>query len=113
MSPLLNPPFRAEHIGSLLRPAVLLEKRKQFEANQCTAAELKAVEDAAIRDALKLQQDSNIGTITDGEFRRFFCSLWTCKRTIHLISLRLRGIFYEGVFEKLEGMKCIHNSRPL
>ena len=66
----LNPPFRAEHVGSLLRPAELLEKRSQFQAQLVTAEELRAVEDAAIAAVVKLQQDVGIQSITDGEMRR-------------------------------------------
>ena len=66
----LNPPFRAEHVGSLLRPAALLALRTQFQENACTAEELEQAENAAIDDAVKLQQSVGIRTITDGEMRR-------------------------------------------
>jgi methionine synthase II (cobalamin-independent) len=68
--PALNPPFRAEHIGSLLRPEPLHEKRKLFGANKCTAEELGDVEDEAVKHVVKLQQDLGLKTITDGEQRR-------------------------------------------
>jgi methionine synthase II (cobalamin-independent) len=67
----LNPPHRAEHVGSLLRPAALLERRSQFDAKLCTPEELKEVEDAAIKDAVALQQELGMKTITDGEMRRY------------------------------------------
>lgn len=67
----LNPPFRAEHMGSLLRPAALLEKRAQFEAQSCSAEELRVAENAAITDAVKLQQSVGIQSVTDGEMRRY------------------------------------------
>lgn len=67
----LHPPFRAEHIGSLLRPKALYEKRQALEAKECSPSDLKPVEDEAIKHVLKLQQDIGIKTITDGELRRF------------------------------------------
>src|SRR5690242_3797384 len=71
-----TPPFRADHVGSLLRPAELLAARdayfsgKQSAAGKIDAAALAAVEDAAIRDAVKLQEDAGLRSATDGEFRR-------------------------------------------
>ena len=67
----LNPPHRAEHVGSLLRPASLLERRSQYEAKLCTIEELREAEDAAIQDAVTLQQKLGLCTITDGEMRRY------------------------------------------
>lgn len=66
----LNPPFRAEHIGSLLRPAKVLQKRIDHGAQKCTAEELHAVEDESISAVVRLQQDLGLKTITDGEMRR-------------------------------------------
>lgn len=65
-----NPPFRAEHVGSLLRPADLLQKRAEFAEGKCTAEELKAAQDEAIAYVVKLQQKVGIHSITDGEMRR-------------------------------------------
>jgi 5-methyltetrahydropteroyltriglutamate--homocysteine methyltransferase len=65
-----TPPFRADHVGSLLRPAALHAARADFAAGKTGAAELKAVEDAAIRDAVRLQEDAGLQSATDGEFRR-------------------------------------------
>jgi methionine synthase II (cobalamin-independent) len=67
----LRPPFRAEHIGSLLRPAALFQKRELLEEGQYTPQDLKAVEDDAIKHVVKLQQELGIKTITDGELRRW------------------------------------------
>ena len=71
------PPFRAEHVGSLLRPATLLNARAAIEGDQYRTvatstmyAELKSIEDEAIRDAVKLQEAAGLQSITDGEFRR-------------------------------------------
>lgn len=66
----LNPPFRAEQIGSLKRPQALLEKRKEFEAGKCTQEELRVVEDEAIKAVVQVQRETGIKGITDGEFRR-------------------------------------------
>lgn len=66
-----NPPYRAEHVGSLLRPPLLLERRSQFDAKLCTPEELKEAEDAAIKEVVELQRQIGIRTITDGEMRRF------------------------------------------
>lgn len=67
-----NPPFRAEHVGSLLRPASLLERRSQFDAKLISAEELRKAEDEAIKEAVELQQVIGLKTITDGEMRRYF-----------------------------------------
>ena len=70
MSLRLNPPFRAEQIGSLKRPIKLLEKRKAFDSKQCTQEELTSVEDEAIQAIVDMQREVGIKSITDGEFRR-------------------------------------------
>ena len=67
MSP---PPFRADHIGSLLRPASLLELRRMRAAGRIGDPELRAAEDGAIRDAVSLQERLGFGLATDGEMRR-------------------------------------------
>jgi 5-methyltetrahydropteroyltriglutamate--homocysteine methyltransferase len=70
MSPRTSPPFRADHVGSLLRPPELRRAREDFAAGKITAAELRAVEDEAIRDAVALQREAGLKSATDGEFRR-------------------------------------------
>ena len=65
-----TPPFRADHVGSLLRPPELLAAREGHQAGRIGDDELRAAEDAAIRDAVKLQEDVGLRTVTDGEFRR-------------------------------------------
>jgi 5-methyltetrahydropteroyltriglutamate--homocysteine methyltransferase len=65
-----TPPFRADHVGSLLRPPELLEAREQHAAGQLDDAGLKAAEDEAIKGAVKLQEDAGLRSATDGEFRR-------------------------------------------
>lgn len=66
----IKPPFRADHVGSLLRPKHLLEARDRLDKGEITAAELRRIEDAAIRHAVKRQEDVGLKSITDGEFRR-------------------------------------------
>lgn len=70
MSLRLNPPFRAEHIGSLKRPQELLQKRALLDAKKVTVEELKETEDASIKEIIQIQRDAGIKSITDGEFRR-------------------------------------------
>ncbi len=65
-----TPPFRADHVGSLLRPASLLAARADFAAGQIDAAELRHVEDEAIKDAAAMQHSIGLASATDGEFRR-------------------------------------------
>jgi len=67
-----KPPFRADHVGSFLRPKALLDARAQHQAGKRTKAELRMVEDAAIRDVVKFQEDLGLHGITDGEFRRTY-----------------------------------------
>jgi len=65
-----TPPFRADHVGSLLRPKRLLQAREDRAAGRGTAEELRAVEDDAIRAVVRMQQDVGLQSATDGEFRR-------------------------------------------
>jgi 5-methyltetrahydropteroyltriglutamate--homocysteine methyltransferase len=65
-----KPPFRADHVGSLLRPQSLHDLREKVRAGKASAAELKAAEDQNIREAVKLQEGLGLQSITDGEFRR-------------------------------------------
>ena len=69
------PPFRADHVGSLLRPPELREARARFKSGTIDAAALRAVEDAAIREAVARQEAIGLAAITDGEFRRDFWHL--------------------------------------
>jgi 5-methyltetrahydropteroyltriglutamate--homocysteine methyltransferase len=64
------PPFRADHVGSLLRPKHLLQAREDHAAGAIDAAELRAIEDEAIREVVKMQEDVGLQSATDGELRR-------------------------------------------
>ncbi len=65
-----QPPFRADHVGSLLRPAKLLQAREARARDAISADELRAIEDDAIRDVVRRQEDIGLQAVTDGEFRR-------------------------------------------
>jgi methionine synthase II (cobalamin-independent) len=65
-----RPPFRADHVGSLLRPPAVLQARDQAARGEISAEQLKEVEDAAIKDAIAKQGETGLKTATDGEFRR-------------------------------------------
>jgi 5-methyltetrahydropteroyltriglutamate--homocysteine methyltransferase len=70
MSARTTPPFRADHVGSLLRPAGLLVAREDFAAGRILAGQLRAAEDAAIADVVRMQESVGLQSATDGEFRR-------------------------------------------
>ena len=65
-------PSRADHVGSFLRPKFLLDAREQKACGEITAAQLRVVEDKAITDVVKMQQEVGLHAITDGEFRRTY-----------------------------------------
>ena len=65
-----NPPFRADHVGSLLRPPELLKARAERASGKISAEELRRFEDAAIREVVAFQEEVGLQSITDGEYRR-------------------------------------------
>jgi len=67
-----SPPFRADHVGSFLRPPRLAAAREEFFAGELPAAELRAVEDECIREIVAKQEEVGLQGITDGEFRRTY-----------------------------------------
>jgi 5-methyltetrahydropteroyltriglutamate--homocysteine methyltransferase len=67
-----TPPFRADHVGSFLRPKYLLDAREQLAKGEISAEQLRAVEDRAITEIVKFQEDVGLQSITDGEFRRTY-----------------------------------------
>ena len=75
MTTRITPPFRADHVGSFLRPAYLLEARAQKARGDITAAQLREVEDRAIAEIVQFQRDCGLQSITDGEFRRTYFHL--------------------------------------
>jgi 5-methyltetrahydropteroyltriglutamate--homocysteine methyltransferase len=70
LAPRTSPPFRADHVGSLLRPPQLLKARDDLAAGTIDAAELRGIEDDAIRELVKMQEDVGLQASTDGELRR-------------------------------------------
>jgi methionine synthase II (cobalamin-independent) len=84
----LNPPFRADQVGSLLRPKRLKDARERFQRSEITRDQLRSIEDDAIRDAVRKQEAIGLQSITDGEFRRTF---------FHIDFLqRLQGVAVSG-----------------
>lgn len=83
----MKPPFRADQVGSLLRPATLIKAREQHKNGQLAAAELRRQEDAAIREVVARQEAIGLQSITDGELRREW---WHLDFLKHLDGVTLR-----------------------
>ncbi|WP_199514131.1 5-methyltetrahydropteroyltriglutamate--homocysteine S-methyltransferase [Nucisporomicrobium flavum] len=100
-----TPPFRADHVGSLLRPARLLRAREEHAAGKIGDDELRAVEDDAIREVVAMQRDVGLRSATDGEFRRtswhmdFIYQLGGISRTDEKIQVHFRNAEGELDFE--------------
>jgi len=92
-----EPPFRADHVGSLLRPRKLLDARAAHAGGELDAAALRAVEDDAIREAVRMQEQIGLQSATDGEFRRtswhmdFIYQLQGVHRTDEAITVHFRN----------------------
>lgn len=102
-----KPPFRADHVGSLLRPQELKEARAQRKDGKITADQLKAVEDKAIEAVIKKQQDIGLHSVTDGEFRRswwHFDFLGGLDGVEYYTSAE-KGIQFSGVQTRAEGVR--------
>jgi 5-methyltetrahydropteroyltriglutamate--homocysteine methyltransferase len=101
-----KPPFRADHVGSLLRPAALKQARERRAKGEIAAAELKAIEDREIESAIRKQEAAGLQSITDGEFRRswwhldFLWGLDGVER--HVMDA---GITFAAVTTRNEGVK--------
>jgi 5-methyltetrahydropteroyltriglutamate--homocysteine methyltransferase len=99
MTPRTTPPFRADHVGSLLRPPELLQARADRQAGRISAEQLRAVEDDAIRDVVAMQESLGLQTATDGEFRRtswhmdFIYQLQGVHRTDEQILVHFRNMY--------------------
>ncbi|HZY76570.1 MAG TPA: 5-methyltetrahydropteroyltriglutamate--homocysteine S-methyltransferase [Jatrophihabitantaceae bacterium] len=97
MAPRTTPPFRADHVGSLLRPPELLKARADRAAGTISAEELRAIEDEAIRTVVRMQEGLGLQTATDGEFRRtswhmdFIYQLQGIHRTDEQIEVHFRN----------------------
>ena len=103
-----KPPFRADHVGSFLRPAALKEARSKREKGAITAAELKAVEDREIEKIVKKQEELGLQLATDGEFRR---SWWHFDFLGTLDGVEIyeaeQGIQFRGVQTKAQGLRIV------
>ena len=92
-----NPPFRADHVGSLLRPGALMKARSDYAARKITAEQLRAMQDESIRQAVALQERLGLQSITDGEFRR----------DVFYTDFYCRGLGGVEVYEERESMYFI------
>jgi 5-methyltetrahydropteroyltriglutamate--homocysteine methyltransferase len=103
-----KPPFRADHVGSLLRPAALKEARAKHAKGEIDAAALKAVEDREIEKAVRKQEEVGLKLATDGEFRR---SWWQFDFYKGLDGVELfstgQGVQFAGVATKAESVRVI------
>lgn len=91
-----KPPFRADHVGSLLRPPELAEARAKAKAGTLSPEELKAVEDRAIRAAVAKQEAIGLQGITDGEFRRDFWHLDFVKQLEGVTLAKVEGMTFQA-----------------
>jgi len=107
-----NPPFRAEHLGSLLRPSKLLNKRHAIQQKKDSEEGLVQLEDESIREIVQIQTDCGFRAISDGEYRRHM--FWVRNtQTLTWSEARERGELTAGAqgtfFPSLNGMKEIYN----
>ncbi len=101
-------PYRADHVGSLLRPDYLKQARAQREAGTISAAELTAVEDRAIQEAIAKQEAVGLYNITDGEFRRSFWHLDFLEGLDGVESYHAeQGIQFQGGQTKAKGLRVV------
>ena len=106
MSPRTKPPFRADHVGSILRIAPVKEARAQREKGAITPAQLKEVEDREIEKIIKRQEDIGLKLATDGEFRRawWHFDFFSMLDGVELYELD-HGIQFQGVQTKMQSVK--------
>ncbi len=113
-----KPPFRADHVGSLLRPASIRKAREELATGKIDAAALKAVEDTEIRRVIKQQENVGLQAITDGEFRR---SWWHLDYLWGLDGLERyvmdQGVAFSGMNTRAEGVRAVgkvgYSSHPM
>jgi 5-methyltetrahydropteroyltriglutamate--homocysteine methyltransferase len=99
------PPFRADHVGSLLRPAALKEARAKRERNEMSADALRAVEDREIERAINKQEEIGLKLATDGEFRRSWWHFDFFRGLDGVTPYTAEAIQFHGVQTKAEGIK--------
>src|SRR5262249_32615844 len=97
VSDMTGPPFRADHVGSLLRPPELLQAREAHQTDRLSAEELRRIEDAAILAAVRMQREIGLDRVTAGEFRRrswhmdFLYRIGGVARTDQLLRIQFRN----------------------
>lgn len=106
------PPFRADHVGSFLRPEALKTARLQRQAGEISGDALRAAEDEAIRNLVEKQKDCGLRAVTDGEFRR---SWWHLDFFAGLEGLRKKatgkGFVFHGVHTRAESVELVDEIR--
>jgi 5-methyltetrahydropteroyltriglutamate--homocysteine methyltransferase len=100
-----TPPFRADHVGSLLRPAALKDARAKFAKGELDAAGLKAIEDREIEKAIRKQQEVGLKLATDGEFRRSWWHFDFFRGLEGVEMISAPPIKFHGVETKAEAVK--------
>src|ERR1700751_3018769 len=100
MSVRTTPPFRADHVGSLLRPRALLQAREDAARGTISPDDLRAIEDAAIREAITMQADIGLRSVTDGEFRR---ASWHLDFIYEIAGVRKAEQNFKSVFHNEAG----------
>jgi 5-methyltetrahydropteroyltriglutamate--homocysteine methyltransferase len=103
-----KPPFRADHVGSILRTAAIKEARAKRERNEISAADLKAVEDREIEIIIKKQEEAGLQSVTDGEFRRAWWHLDFLEQLTGAESFfREQGVAFHGVQTRPKGVRVV------
>jgi 5-methyltetrahydropteroyltriglutamate--homocysteine methyltransferase len=103
-----KPPFRADHVGSILRTAAIKEARAKRERNEISAADLKAVEDREIETIIKKQEETGLQSVTDGEFRRAWWHLDFLEQLTGAESFfREQGVAFHGVQTRPKGVRVV------
>jgi 5-methyltetrahydropteroyltriglutamate--homocysteine methyltransferase len=103
-----KPPFRADHVGSILRTAAIKDARAKRERNEISAADLKAVEDREIETIIKKQEETGLQSVTDGEFRRAWWHLDFLEQLAGAESFfREQGVAFHGVQTRPKGVRVV------
>jgi 5-methyltetrahydropteroyltriglutamate--homocysteine methyltransferase len=103
-----KPPFRADHVGSILRTAAIKEARAKRERNEISAADLKVVEDREIETIIRKQEETGLQSVTDGEFRRAWWHLDFLEQLTGAESFfREQGVAFHGVQTRPKGVRVV------
>ncbi|MFM2130112.1 MAG: hypothetical protein RL477_1658, partial [Pseudomonadota bacterium] len=117
-----KPPYRADQVGSLIRPIRLIEARERVRDGRMDKVALAALEDECIREAVRLQEDAGLQAITDGEFRRrvwyadFLCGFDNVREAGMMLDVAVKGADGSVSHAKLQGMVVegkLKRSRPI